>query len=102
MEEFVTIIVVCISLLVLTCALLLSFRSVWHSLKVNRRKTVENGVPVGIIGWSTFLALLLVSIPTILIFSFTDGILITAGVSMAAAIGCMIYSISHSVHKKTT
>ena len=35
-----------VSLLTLLAALLLVIGSVWHSLKVNKRKNKENGIPV--------------------------------------------------------
>lgn len=96
MEEFVAVIIITTSLLILACAFLLCVWSVCRSLRLNKRRNVENRVPVGTIGWITFVALLLVSLPTFFVFSFTDSVLVTAGIAMIAALGCLVYSVLHS------
>ncbi|MBO5612956.1 MAG: hypothetical protein J5905_00450 [Prevotella sp.] len=87
---------ICSSLLIITCAIVLCVWSVLRSLKMNKRKRTENGVPVGLIGWITFVALLLVCIPTIFLLSLTDAILITAAVFMTLAVACLLFSVLHS------
>ncbi|MBQ9561078.1 MAG: hypothetical protein IJV10_02220 [Prevotella sp.] len=96
MDDVIANIIITVSLAVLLGTFLLAVCSVFHSLKVNKRRKTENGVPVGVIGWMTFLALLMVSIPLLLFASFTDMCIITALVMLALSVGCIIYSMAHS------
>jgi hypothetical protein len=93
MDQFVADIIIPIALLVLLCALGLSFLSVFHSLKVNKRKPVENGVKVGLIGWATFIMLLCISLPFILFGSFTDMCIITPLLMLFISGCCILYSM---------
>ena len=54
-----------ISLLTLIGALLLVIYSVWHSLKVNKRKNMENGIPVSIIGWGVVALMIVIALPAL-------------------------------------
>lgn len=78
--------------LALLAAMALTGYSVYHSLKMNKRKRVDNGVPVSMIGWGTIALLLVIAIPSLLIGSFTDMCLITAAVMLLVASGVVVYS----------
>jgi hypothetical protein len=96
MDESIANIIIIISLAVLSGTLVLAVLSVCHSLKVNKRRSTENGVPVGVIGWVTFAALLCVSLPLLFLASLTDMCIIVALVMLAASAISIIYSMSHS------
>ncbi len=81
-----------ISLLTLMGALLLVCYSVWHSLKVNKRKNMENGVPVSVIGWGVVALMIVVALPTLLIGGFANMCLITALTMLLVATGALLYS----------
>lgn len=66
--------------------------SVSHSLRTNRRRGMENGVPVGRIGWAVVILLVCVALPAWLAGSFTDMCMITAGVMLLAASAAVAYS----------
>lgn len=98
MDESIANIIIIISLAVLLGTLVLAIFSVCHSLKVNKRRSTENGVPVGIIGRATFAALLCVSLPLLFLASLTDMCIIVALVMLSASVISIIYSMSHSAH----
>lgn len=90
--DFIADIMIVLMALVLVAALALTAYSVYHSLRTNKRKKVDDGVPVGMIGWGTVALVLVISIPTLLIGSFTDMCLVTAGVMLLVAGGTVVYS----------
>jgi hypothetical protein len=65
--------------------------SVWHSLKMNKRRAAENGVPVGIIDWAIIGVLTTVCLITWLVWSFTDMCIITAAVMLTGATATILY-----------
>lgn len=81
-----------VSLLTLLAALLLVICSVWHSLKVNKRKNKENGIPVSFIGWGVVALMIVIALPTLLIGGFVNMCLITALVMLLIATGALLYS----------
>ncbi len=91
MDIFADIMIVLMALTLLATIGITGY-SVYHSLQVNKRKKVENGVPVGLIGWCTLALLLVVALPCLIIGSFTDMCIITALVMLAVAAGTVIYS----------
>jgi len=88
-----------ISILTLLSTLSLVLYSVWHSLKVNKRKNVENGVPVSIIQWGVIALILIISLPSLLIGGFTNMCLITALIMLLVATCILIYSKWSSVKR---
>ena len=98
MDEVIANIIIIVSLAILAGTLILAVCSVVHSLRVNKRKGTENGVPVGVIGWATFIDLLMISIPILCLASFTDMCIITAIIMLIAALGCIILSTANSTH----
>ena len=83
-------------LLVLICTLAMALCSVFHSLKVNKRKAIENGIKVGIIGWSTFILMLCITLPVLLIGSFTDMCIIATILMLLISGCCILYSLLHA------
>jgi CDP-diglyceride synthetase len=81
-----------ISLLTLLTALLLVICSVWHSLKVNKRKNKENGIPVSLIGWGVVALMIVIALPALLIGGFVNMCLITALIMLLVATGALLYS----------
>ncbi|MBR2185692.1 MAG: hypothetical protein IJ897_09790 [Prevotella sp.] len=81
-----------ISLLTLIGALLLVIYSVWHSLKVNKRKNMENGIPVSIIGWGVVALMIVIALPALFIGGFVNMCLITALIMLLVATGALLYS----------
>ena len=81
-----------ISLLTLMGALLLVIGSVWHSLRVNKRKKMENGVPVSIIGWGVVALIIVIALPTLLIGGVVNMCLVTALIMFLVATGTLLYS----------
>ena len=65
--------------------------SVWHSLRTNKRRAMENGVPVGRIDWAVIELLVIVAIPSWIAGSFTDACLITAFAMLVVATAVIIY-----------
>ena len=98
MDLFIADIIITIALLVLLCTLAISLLSVFHSLRVNKRRTTENGVKVGLVGWVTFLMLLYVSLPIIFLGSFTDMCIITPLLMLLISGCCIIYSALRAIH----
>lgn len=92
MDGIIADIMICLSAIIILGASGLTGYSVYHSLRVNKREKLENGVPVALIGWSTIGGTLLIALPALLFGSFTDMCLITAIILLAAAAGTMIYS----------
>lgn len=91
MDELISGIVIILSLLVLTAAIGVTLLSAFHSLKVSKRRSKENGIPVGIIGWCTFLLLMIVAIPSLLIGSFVDMCIITVAVMFVVALIAVLH-----------
>ena len=67
MDILIADIIIPLALLVLVCTLAMALLSVFHSLRVNKRRTIENRVKVGLIGWGTFILLLCVTLPIVLL-----------------------------------
>ena len=81
-----------VSMLTLLTALLLVICSVWHSLKVNKRKNRDNGIPVSLIGWGVVALMVVVALPALLIGGFVNMCLITALIMLLVATGALLYS----------
>lgn len=80
-----------VALAAIVVALALTFWSVAHSLKLNKRRYRENGVPVGTIGWATFGLLMVIAIPTLLIWGYANMCIITSIVLFIVAITALLY-----------
>ena len=80
-----------VALAAIVVALALTFWSVAHSLKLNKRRYSENGVPVGTIGWATFGLLIIVAIPTLLFMGYANMCIITSIVMFIVAITALLY-----------
>lgn len=91
MYSFIADIFIILSIVALIVSLALVFYSAWHSLKVNKRRNVENGIPVTVIGWGIVALLVVISIPTLLIGGFTNMCLITAIIMLVIATGVLIF-----------
>ena len=81
-----------ISLLTLVAAFLMVAFSVWHSLKMNKRKNMENGIPVSLIGWGVVALMIVIALPALLIGGFVNMCLITALIMLLIATGALLYS----------
>lgn len=75
----------------IVAALGLTIWSVAHSLKLNKVRQRENGVPVGTIGWATFGFLMIVAIPTLLFMGYANMCIITSIVMFLVAITALLY-----------
>jgi hypothetical protein len=102
MYYFFADIFIILSIVALLVSLALVFYSAWHSLKVNKRWNVENGIPVTVIGWGIVALLVVISIPTLLIGGFTNMCLITAIIMLIVATGALIYGKWSSVKRGIT
>lgn len=80
-----------VALAAIVVALALTFWSVAHSLKLNKRRYRENGVPVGTIGWATFGLLMVIAIPTLLFMGYANMCIITSIVLFIVAITALLY-----------
>ncbi|MBR2204651.1 MAG: hypothetical protein IJ914_10795 [Prevotella sp.] len=80
-----------VALAAIVVALALTFWSVAHSLKLNKRKYRENGVPVGTIGWATFGLLMVIALPTLLFMGYANMCIITSIVLFIVAITALLY-----------
>ena len=80
-----------VALAAIAVALALTFWSVAHSLKLNKRKYRENGVPVGTIGWATFGLLMVIALPTLLFMGYANMCIITSIVLFIVAITALLY-----------
>lgn len=83
-------IVIVISALALVLALASTGWSVARSLRKNRRSKYENLVPVARIHWAIVAGLILVAVPTLLIATPTDTVLILAATTLTAALIALI------------
>lgn len=80
-----------VALVAIVAALVLTACSVAHSLRMNKRRYVENGVPVGNIGWATFGLLLAIAIPTLLLMGYANMCIITSIVMFLVALTALLY-----------
>ena len=92
MYSFIADIFIILSIVALIVSLALVFYSAWHSLKVNKRKNKENGIPVSFIGWGVVALMIVIALPTLLIGGFVNMCLITALVMLLVATGALLYS----------
>ena len=99
MYYFFADIFIILSIVTLLASLALVFYSAWHSLKVNKRRNVVNGIPVTVIGWSIVALLVVVSVPILLIGGFTNMCIITAVIMLVVATGVLIYGKWSSVKR---
>ncbi len=99
MYYFFADIFIIISIVTLFVSLALVFYSAWHSLKVNKRRNVENGIPVTVIGWAIVAFMVVVAVPILLIGGFTNMCIITAAVMLVVATGALIYGKWSSVKR---
>lgn len=93
MDILIADIIIPLALLVLVCTLAMALLSVFHSLRGNKRRTIENGVKVGLIGWGTFILLLCVTLPIVLLDSFTDMCIIATLLMLLISGCCILYSL---------
>lgn len=93
MDILIADIIIPLALLVLVCTLAMALLSVFHSLRVNKRRTIENGVKVGLISWGTFILLLCVTLPIVLLGSFTDMCIIATLMMLLISGCCILYSL---------
>lgn len=77
--------------LTLAGALSATAYSIYHSLRMNKRYAMENGIPVGRIDWIVIAVLAVIAIPSWIIGSFTDACLITAFAMLTIATVVIIY-----------
>ena len=80
-----------VAIAIIVAALGLTIWSVAHSLKLNKRRQRENGVPVGTIGWATFGLLMVVALPTLLFWGYANMCIITSIVMFLVAITALLY-----------
>lgn len=99
MYYFFADIFIILSIVALLVSLALVFYSAWHSLKVNKRRNVVNGIPVTVIGWSIVAFMVVVAVPILLIGGFTNMCIITAAVMLVVATGALIYGKWSSVKR---
>lgn len=92
MDEILADILIVLSLLVLAVAFAMSAWSVCRSLTVNKRKRMENGINVSMIGWGTFAVLVALCAVTLLLGSPTDMFIIVSLVMLLLSACCVIYS----------
>lgn len=85
-------IIIISGLLTIVAAIALTCYSIFHSLRVNKRESKENGVPVGILGWSIVALLLVIFIPAFLIGSLANACLITTLAMFCIAAAALTYS----------
>ena len=102
MYYFFADIFIILSIVALLVSLALVSYSAWHSLKVNKRRNVENGIPVTVIGWSIVAFMVVVAVPILLIGGFTNMCIITAAVMLVVATGALIYGKWSSVKRGIT
>ena len=102
MYYFFADIFIILSIVALLVSLALVFYSAWHSLKVNKRRNVVNGIPVTVIGWSIVAFMVVVAVPILLIGGFTNMCIITAAVMLVVATGALIYGKWSSVKRGIT
>lgn len=76
---------------VLVLTLCATAYSVYHSIRMNRRKRKENGIPVGIIDWSVAAFVIILSMVIWLTTSFTDMCLVTAAVMLLTATVTIVF-----------
>ena len=99
MYYFFADIFIIISIVTLLVSLALVFYSAWHFLKVNKRRNVENGIPVTVIGWAIIAFMVVVAVPILLIGGFTNMCIITAVIMLIVATGTLIYGKWSSVKR---
>ncbi len=99
MDSIIANIVIVVSALTLLAAAALTAYSVAHSLRVNKRPKMENGVPTRTIGIATIVMLLAVAIPTLLIGSVTDMCITTSLVLLVTAAGLVIYGRAKTLRR---
>jgi len=85
MDSIIANIMIGIAALTLLVAAAVTIRSVWHSLRVNKRATTENGIPTRNITLSTVALPIVIAIPTLLFTSLADACIITATVLLFTA-----------------
>lgn len=94
-------VVIIIALLVLLAAFAITFFSVYHSLRMNKRKAQENGVPVGMIQWATVGMLLIIALPSLIFGGVASMCLITTILMLFIATGTLVFSkINTSILRK--
>ena len=99
MYYFFADIFIILSIVTLLVSLALVVYSAWHSLKVNKRRNVENGIPVTVIGWTIVAFMVVVSVPILLIGGITNMCIITAAIMLVVATGALIYGKWSSVKR---
>lgn len=85
MDCIIANIIIAVALLTLLATATITVLSLVHSLRVNKRPKVENGVPTRSITLYTLGLLLAVALPTLLIGSMTDMCIITSIVLLTVA-----------------
>ena len=85
-------IIIIAGLLTILAAIVLTCISVYHSLRVNKRQSMENGVPVSIIGWCTFALMVCIFVPVLLIGGLAHACLITTLAMFLIALVALAYS----------
>lgn len=91
MDSIISNIMIAVAMLTLLATAVITALSVTHSLRVNKRPKVENGVPTRTISLSTIGLLLAIALPTLFIGSLTDMCIITALVLLTVASGLVTY-----------
>lgn len=85
MDSIIANIVIFIAALALLAAVGITVRSVWHSMRVNKRARVENGIPTRAIAIYTAALPVVVAVPTLLFASLADACIITGTVMIVVA-----------------
>lgn len=85
MNSMIADIVIAIAALALLAAMGLTALSVWHSKRMNRRQSTENGVPTRNISLATAALTLVVALPTLMLGGLVDMFIITTAVLLIVA-----------------
>ena len=85
-------IIIISGLLTILAAIVLTCYSICHSLRVNKRESKENGIPVGILGWGVFALLPVIFFPALIIGSLANACLITTLAMFFIAAAALAYS----------
>lgn len=81
MDSIIANIIIIIAGITLLAAIALTVHSVWHSLRVNKRAKMENGIPTRNIAYATAALPVVVALPVLLFASIADACIIT-GITM--------------------
>ncbi len=90
MDSIIANIIIVISVLALLAAVVITVYSVWHSVRVDKREKMENGIPTHNIMLGVVALTLVVALPTMLFASLTDACIVTSLVLLLVAAALVV------------